>query len=160
MPTQQQIADRLDLSQRAVSELMGKLGIDTKNATLDAITIAYIRHLRGVASGHRSEDGLDLTRERVLTERVDRELKEMALSEKRGMLINVSQLEPELTNMVGAFKSELLARDDKLAADITALYGVKIDVTILNEYTYAALSQLSRYDNSHQAIVEQANVAS
>lgn len=158
MPTQQQIADRLDLSQRAVSELMVKLGVDTKKSNLDEITRAYIRHLRGVAAGHRSEDGLDLTRERVLTERVDRELKEMMLAEKRGTLINVTHLEPELTNMVAAFRSELLARDDKLAADLSALYGVKVDVTILNEYSYAALSQFGRYNNGNSTVVDETNI--
>jgi hypothetical protein len=154
MPTQKQIADHLDMSQQAVAELMEKLGIDWKTSALDKIRIAYIRHLRGVASGHRSEDGLDLTRERVMTERVDRELKELQVAEKRGMLINVMQLEPELMNMVGAFRSELLSRDDKLASDIATLYGVQVDVSILNEYTFATLEQFGRYDPGCRRFVD------
>lgn len=148
MPTQKQIADHLDLSQQAVAELMDRLGIDWKATPLERIRVAYIRHLRGVASGHKSEDGLDLTRERVMTERVDRELKELQVAEKRGMLVNVSQLEPELMNMVTAFRTELLARDDKLSSDLASLYGVQVDVQILNDFTYAALEQLARYDPS------------
>lgn len=146
MPTQKQIADHLDMSQQATAELMGRLAIDWKTASIDQVRVAYIRHLRAQASGHKSEDGLDLIKERVMTERVDRELKELTVAEKRGVLINVTQLDPELMNMIGAFRAELLARDDKLVSDLHALYGIQVDVTILNEFTYAALEQFGRYN--------------
>lgn len=156
MPTQQKIASHLDINQSSVSELMQKLSIDWKTASLDAIRIAYIRNLRSVAAGHKSADGLDLTRERVMTERVDRELKELQLSEKRGQLINVEQFEPELMNMIGAFRAELLARDDKLVSDLAALYGVQVDVSILNEFTFAALEQFGRYNHGNRGFVDPA----
>ncbi len=127
---------------------MQKLSIDWKSVSLDEIRLAYIRNLRGVAAGHRSTDGLDLTHERVLTERVDRELKLLLVAEKKGVLVNVEQLEPELMNMVGAFRAELLARDDKLKADLDALYGIELDLNLLNEHTHAALAQLARYEPS------------
>jgi hypothetical protein len=148
MPTQQQIAEHLDISQQQISELMQKLNINWQADTLDQIRVAYIRNLRSVAAGHRSSDGMDLTRERVLTERVDRELKELMVSEKRGMLVNVEQLEPELMNMISAFRGELLARDDKLKTDLDALYAINLDLNLLNEHTYAALAQLARYESS------------
>lgn len=146
MPTQQEIAGHLDLAQQNVSELMKKLGIDWKTATLDEIRVAYIRQLRSQAAGHRTDDGLDLVRERVLTERVDRELKQYTLAEKKGQLINVAQLEPELQQMVGAFRTELLARDDKLKADLDQLHGIDVDIQVLNVYTNDALRHLARYD--------------
>ncbi|MDR6583798.1 MarR family transcriptional regulator [Herbaspirillum frisingense] len=148
MPTQQQIADHLDLDQSAVSRLLEKLGVAWQTADMDEIRKAYIRQLRAQAAGHKSEDGLDLVRERVLTERVDRELKLLQVAEKRGLLINVEQLEGQLMNMVGAFRSELLARDDKLASELSTLYEVNVDVSLLNEHTFAALGQLARYDPS------------
>lgn len=144
--TQQDIADHLDLAQQNVSELMKKLEIDWREATLDEIRIAYVRQLRAQAAGHRTEDGLDLVRERVMTERVDRELKQFTLAEKKGLLVNVEQLEPELMQMVGAFRTELLARDDKLKADLDVLHGVEVDITVLNAYTIEALRHLARYD--------------
>lgn len=146
MPTQQQIAEHLDIDQAAVSRHMEKLGLDWKTATMDQIRVAYLRQLRAVAAGHRANDGSDLTYERVLTERVDRELKLLQVAEKRGVLVNVSQLEPELMNMVGAFRAELLARDDKLKDELDTLYGIDVDLSVLNEHTFAALDQLSRYD--------------
>lgn len=144
--TQQQIADHLDLTQKSVSEMLKKLDIDWTTSTLDDVRIAYLRQLRAQAAGHRTDDGLDLVRERVLTERVDRELKQYTLAEKKGQLINVAQLEPELQQMVGAFRTELLARDDKLKADLDQLHGIDVDIQVLNAYTNDALRHLARYD--------------
>ena len=152
MPTQQQIADHLDMSQQAVADLMERLAIDWREVSIDAKRVAYIRQLRGQAAGHKSESGLDLVKERVLTERVDRELKQLMVAEKKGLLINVEQLEPELTQMIGAFRSELLARDDKLKNALDALYGIDLDLTLLNEHTNTALSQLARYEPRSEGI--------
>ena len=143
--TQQQIADHLDLSQKTVSEFLSQLDFDWKTQGMDRIRVAYIRNIRAQASGHRRADGLDLVRERVLTERVDRELKQFTLAEKKATLINVAQLEPELMQMVGAFKSELLSSDDKRKSTLDALYGIDVDIQFLNEITYAALNHLARY---------------
>jgi hypothetical protein len=146
MPTQQEIADHLDMSQTEVSKFLNQAGIDWKVETLDYIRVQYVRKLRGNASGHKTEDGDDLVRERVLTERVDREMKLFTLAEKKGALVNVAQLETELQQMVGAFRAELLSRDDKLKLMIDAQYGIALDLAILNDHTYAALSHLARYD--------------
>ena len=144
--TQQQIADHIDLAQQNVSLLLQQMSIDRDSATLDDIRVAYIRKLRTQAAGHRGEDGTDLIAERVLTERVDRELKLFSLAEKKAQLINVAQLEPALMQMVSSFRIELLSRDDKLKADLNVLYGIDVDVQILNDYTNAALSHFARYD--------------
>jgi ribosomal protein L21 len=146
MPTQKQIAEHLDLSQTEVSKLMAELGIDWKKSDLAAIRVAYVRKLRAVAAGHKSHDGMDLTRERVLTEQVDRELKLYELAEKKGQLVSVEQLEGELKQMVAAFKTELIARDDKLKVELDALYGIDIDSQVLEAHTRDALAQLARYD--------------
>ena len=146
MATQKVIAAHLDLDQSSVSRLLADLGLDAKTASLESIRVAYLRKLRAVAAGHRSHDGMDLTHERVLTERVDRELKSLALAEKRGQLVNVEQIEPELALMAMAFRTELLARDDRLKADLDALHGIDIDLQVLTAHTRDALHQLARYD--------------
>jgi hypothetical protein len=146
MATQQEIASHLFMSQPMVSKAMERLGIDWNTASMDSVREAYIKHLRGIAAGHEAGEGDSLIGERILTERVDRELKELMLAEKKGMLINVAQLEPELMNMVSAFRAELLSRDDKLATDLGALYGIQVDVAILNEFTNAAMEQLCKYN--------------
>lgn len=134
------------MSQQAVSQQLAPLGIDWKTASMNEIRLAYIEHLRAVAAGHRSTDGFDLARERAMTEQVDRELKQITLAEKKGQVVNLVQLEPELARMVVAFRTELLARDDKLKAEIDALYGIDLDLAYINEHTRNALAQLARYD--------------
>lgn len=143
MPTQQEIADHLGISQPAVSQQMAPLGIDWKTSSLDAIRLAYLTHLRGVAAGHRSADGMDLARERALTEQVDRQLKLLTLAEKTGQLVNVTQLEPALHRQYMAFKAELEARDDKLKEELDLLYGIDVDLDVISTHTRNALAHLS-----------------
>lgn len=143
--SQAQFGALVGITQQAVSELLAR-GTLGKGASLKAWLASYCGNLRDQASGHVSSEGFDLIRERVLTERVDRELKELMVAEKRATLVNVAQLEPMLMNMVGAFRSELLSRDDKLRDELQALHGIDIDITILNAYTHAALTQFGRYD--------------
>lgn len=146
MPSQTEIAEHLGMNQSEVSRHMAVLDLDWKTTSMDQIRLTYIAHLRGVAAGHRSSDGMDLARERALTEQVDRELKQLTLAEKKGQLVNLAQLEPELLRMFVAFRTELLSRDDKLKAEIDALYGIDLDPAYLNEHTRNALAQLARYD--------------
>lgn len=143
MPTQQEIASHLGMNQSEVSRHMAALAIDWKAASLDEIRLAYLAHLRGVAAGHRSADGMDLARERALTEQVDRELKMLTLAEKKGQLVNVAQLEPALLRQYMAFKAELEARDDKLKEELDLLYGIDIDLELIGTHTRNALAHLS-----------------
>lgn len=146
MPTQTAIAEHLDLSQKAVSELMAELGINWSTATMDEIRVAYLRRLRSVAAGHKSSSGADLVHERVENERLDRQLKELQLAEKKGQLVNVAQLEPMLVQMVVAFRTEVLSRDDRLKDALDALYGIDVDLQVLNDHSHECLEQLARYD--------------
>jgi len=152
MVTQQEIADHLGISQPAVVKQLKTLGIDDwKEKTLDEIRLAYIERLRATASGYASLDGTyDLNKERVMTERVDRELKLFQLAEKKRELVNVAELWDELNVVFAAFRQELLSRDDKLKTELDTLYGVDIDVSILNEHTNNALKHLSGYLEGHR----------
>lgn len=146
MPTQQQIAKHLDLSQGEVSRLLDTLEIDWRGTSMDGIRVAYIRKLRAMAAGHRAANGDDLVAERVQNERLDRQLKELALAEKRSQLVNVEQLEQMLVQLFVSFRAEMLGRDDKLKATLDALYAIDIDLQVLTDHTHDALEQLARYD--------------
>lgn len=146
MPTQKDIADHLGISQSEVSRHMSALAIDWRTASMDAIRLAYMTHLRGIVAGTHSADGIDLARERALTEQVDRDLKLLTLAEKRGQLVNVAQLEPALTRQRMTFAAELAARDVQLKDELDRAYGVDIDLELIRAHTRNALSHLSGLD--------------
>lgn len=133
------------MSQQQISKIMERLDIDWTTASVDEVRVAYIRHLRVVAAGHESGDGTSLVGERILTERVDREMKQLMLDEKKGYLVNPTQLMDEIKQMCIAFREELLARDNKLKSELDAMYLLNIDIALLNEFTYAAISQFGKY---------------
>lgn len=146
MPTQKQIAEHLDLSQPEASKLLAALEIDWVKSDLATIRVLYIRKIRAVAAGHKSHDGADLTAERVLTEQVDREIKQFDLAERKGQLVSLVQLEPELRQMVAAFRTEVQGLPDKIKDELDALHGIDIDIALLEEHVHATFTQLARYD--------------
>lgn len=62
MLIQRTIADHLDLSQQAVSQIMAEMGINWKSATLKQVRVAYIRRLREQAAGRAASGDLDCGR--------------------------------------------------------------------------------------------------
>ncbi|WP_295990445.1 MarR family transcriptional regulator [Rugamonas sp.] len=150
--TQREIADHLDLAQQNVSVFLRQLDFDWRSATLDQIRIAYIRKLRATDTVHGRGDD-DLVRERILSERVDRELKVFNLEEKKAALINVAQLEPELVAMVAAWRSFLGLSDVQLKAKLDAEYGANVDRAIISDLTNSALAHLGKYDTGHGEVV-------
>ena len=102
--------------------------------------------MRAKASGHLSGDGFDLTKERVLTERVDRELKLYNLAEKKEVLVNKDQLLPELQNGFTALKTSLLSLAVQVKSTVDIQYGIDLDLSIIETEVNNALSSLSRYD--------------
>ncbi|MEI6542121.1 MAG: hypothetical protein WCL60_01280 [Methylococcales bacterium] len=116
---------------------------------MSEIRLAYINHLRGLASGHKSDD-MDLIKERVLTERVDRELKLFTLAEKKSQLINMEQLRPEIANAFLHIKTSLRGMTGKLKALIDARYDIDFDVNIITNEIDNALTELARHVPSSQ----------
>ena len=144
--TQQQVADHLDLHVSQVSRWLGQFGMTVEANSLDEIRIRYIQQLRGSAARQRADDGTDLVKERVLSERVDRQLKEIQIAEKLSVLVNVAELEAAYRQMVASFAVQLQSRDDALVDELRALYGHDIDRDLVARHTRDALEQLARYD--------------
>lgn len=149
MPTQAEIADHLGLNQSEVSRHMHALAIDWRAATMAQIRHAYIAHLQAVAARLQPSVEVDLTRERALTERVDRELKELSLAEKASQLVRLDQLTPALRDMAGAFRQELQARDRRLKDEIDRAYAIDCDLLLIEQHSRNALAQLERYAGEH-----------
>lgn len=96
-PTQAEIAEHVDLSDRSVREFLSDAGMDHKQWTLDGFRIAYIRHLREMAAGRAAAGDLDLATERAMLAREQRIKIEMQNAVTRGELAPVALLEEVLT---------------------------------------------------------------
>lgn len=81
---------------------------------------------------------------------------ELELAEKTGRLVDVEQLRPMYADMVSAFKTALLARDDKLRDELHQVYGIEVDLALLNRHTTDALHELSRYDPTSKSFTHDA----
>jgi phage terminase Nu1 subunit (DNA packaging protein) len=107
----------------------------------------YIKFLQDRIEARAGEDG-GLHDERTRLARLQSDEIEMRLLERRGQLVNATQFEEAVGQAVMSTRAELLARDDKLKGELDALYGIDVDLSLLNEHTRAALAQLARYDAS------------
>ena len=74
-PTQSEIAEHLDMSDRNLRDVLKMLDLDHKQASLSTIRVGYIRRLREQAAGRMGDElgGLDLVQERAALAREQRE---------------------------------------------------------------------------------------
>ncbi len=124
---------------------MKRLGIDWLTTSMDDIRLAYLEHLRRVTAPMTQADEGGLTAQRVLTARVDRELKTIALAEKSAGLVNMAQLVPALQAMYTTYETELRARDRALKSSIDAEYHIDVDRQLIDAHTDNALAQLAAW---------------
>jgi len=154
VPSQRDIAQHLDLSQPRVHQLMRSLGLeDYADRPLEQIRVAYIRNLRAQAAGHRSADGTDLTYERVLSERQQREINAVKLAQMTGALVPRNEVGPTWDSLVVAARTELLSLKDRVVAEIRTAHGIDIDPELVDCHVRRALERLARDedDAAHDA---------
>lgn len=93
---QQAVAEHLDMSQQALSQWLGRLGIDLKSSTIDEIRVAYIRAIREQAAGRAAAGDLDLATERARLAREQADKIAMQNAVTRGELTHTVILEQVL----------------------------------------------------------------
>lgn len=112
MPTQNQVADHLDLgSTRYVRELRdaGKIP-DPRTATMDEIRVAYLRGLRDEAAGRGAGDASrNLTEERGKLLALQRRREELRNLELEGAVLPVEDVIATWANRIAACKRRLRA---------------------------------------------------
>jgi len=84
VPSQQEVAEHLDMTRQSASDMLQKLGISLRSTSLTEIRVAYIRRLREQAAGRFSDGPLDLMNERarLAKEQADRLELQNALTRK------------------------------------------------------------------------------
>lgn len=131
--SQKDIAEHLDMSQQAVSQLMDQLGINWKKSDLSAIRIAYIRRLREQAAGRAATGDLDLATERAGLAKAQRERIEMqnAVTRKElapvGLITEVlAKTAAKIAGLFDAIPGLVRRRAPHLSAEVIGLIGEEI----------------------------------
>jgi phage terminase Nu1 subunit (DNA packaging protein) len=151
MSKQHEIAQHLDLSERRVRDLLKELGLPTRNPDMDQVRTAYIRHLRAVASRHKSESGLDLTQERAKLAAAQREKTEIEVARLRGDLLQAEEVKHEAFNLARRVRDRLMLIPHNLAAILGADQNPTVIERKMGKAIREALEELtSQVDNNNQ----------
>lgn len=110
--TQTIVADHLDLSQAAASQLLRRLGCDLETATVDQIRVEYIRHLRAMAAGH---GGDALAAERLRLTAARRAKAELQARTMAGELVEAAAVSRGITDATAAMRASLERIGPRLA---------------------------------------------
>src|SRR5262245_56193877 len=134
MPSGTEIAAHLDLSLTRVSILQNE-GVLPKGESLDAIRVAYIRHLRKKKGG--------VTDERSRLDAAKADLAELELAERRGELVPAVDQDAALIALATAVQARILAVPAKTATQLAADTTPDGCEAIQRRALYAALHDLA-----------------
>lgn len=142
MPTHSQtkIAEHLDMSTRNLREVLGSLGLDWKDSSLDEIRIAYIRKLRETAAG-RGDD--KLSDARIRRELADARLKELQFAKENKMIINVDDIEPAIISLFKEILSAVMEAGNKSLQSIENEHNLKLDDNLVLGHLRTALGNIA-----------------
>ncbi|MDQ7989030.1 MAG: hypothetical protein REI09_05280 [Candidatus Dactylopiibacterium sp.] len=132
--TQAEIAAHLDISDRRLRELLSEWGVDHRAVPLDDLRVRYLKKLREEAAGRASSGGVELTTERALLAREQREKIAMQNAVTRGELMPRSLLEqvlaataPKVCAQLEAIVPALRKRTGYRSEDLDYVAGVIAD---------------------------------
>lgn len=162
MATQLEIAQHLDMSDRNVRDLIkrgvlpgsrGPGGLD-----VDECRVAYIRYMRGIASGQvSSSEDLDAAHERARKDKAQADKTELEVARLKRQMVVWAAVEKAWGNMLTRLRSKLLTLPSKVAPLVQASDGEYATITeIVRKAVSDALRELS--DDPGDEIVEAPDV--
>lgn len=133
MPTQLEIADHLDISERRVRDVLKALALDWTVLTMDDIRLAYIRDLREKSAGRGGNDQVNLTRARADQAVVDTALKSLQYNREIGSVIDASDAEDVLGRWSGYANREYISGLSRLISEIESRYKISVDNKLVED---------------------------
>jgi len=129
-----------DLVRRGVLPREGRAKFD-----IDAIRLAYIRHIRDVAGGRKSDsDAPELTAERARLTRAQASKAEMELAALEGILVPAEDVEKVWGSLTSSFRSRMISLPGKFAHQCAAMTNAAEVEALLRESIYEALNEISQ----------------
>lgn len=142
-----EISEILGLSDRRIRQLEKEgalVKIGRGKYDLKASVQRYIEYIK--EQGEKTEEELDLTREKTLLTRANRQKVELELQIMRGELHRSEDVRCVMNNMLGAFRARVLAIPSKTAPQLLAQTDLAVVQDIIKKEVYEALQELSEYD--------------
>lgn len=143
------LSELLEVSERTLTDWQQKgmpvavsAGRGASNEYSPAEVIAWLLVRANDTSRESAKDRLD----RLRGDQLEREI-----LKEDGVLVMPEDLDVEYGALVEAARAELLFNmPDALAAELTAIHGEEVDVSVIRRHIEDALTTLSHYDDSSQ----------
>ena len=144
------LANAMNVTPRRVAQLVheGLPREERGKYELGKCLLWYIRYLQN-ALEHRAVQTPDgevssLREERLALLRLDRELREIELAEKRGQLVAIADVEKAMSDLVLTAKARIMGLAPRLAADLVAETSRVMIQAKVEKEVRAALSHLEK----------------
>jgi hypothetical protein len=152
MPTQAEIAEHLDMSERNVRDVLkglaDKYNLDSdwwKNIPLGSIRTRYIRDLREKAAGRGGDDQFNLTKQRAEESRVKTAMMNLEYHEKLGLLVQAEVAAAMLIEWAMRTNREVQSGFTKLAGEIQSTHKIEVSNKLVEDIAGPTLKRIQEH---------------
>ena len=148
MASQSEISSKLGINVATFKDFVARGIIEERDRgqyTLEECAKQYLSHLREIAAGRMTTDGLNLADERARLAKEQADAKEMENMVERGELLYMDDVIKDFEEQLMICKTKLLATPTKIAAEVFSSRDVQEVQEIMEEAIKDALSELVGY---------------
>ena len=146
MPTQLEIAEHLDMSDRNVREVFTRLGLaDWQSASLDEIRIIYIRDMRAKAAGRGGHQLEQLNAARIDDLQQKAANGRLVYHEKLRSLIPAMEAERALSDWSAFANREYLGGVERLIQEIENVQKITVDRSVVAKVAGPTTERIAGY---------------
>ncbi|MFL9674345.1 hypothetical protein ACXUPC_13825 [Pseudomonas marginalis] len=145
MPTQIEVAEHLDLSERAARDVLKRLNLDWQVVSLAEIRTAYIRDLREKAAGRGGSQLERLNTARITDLEQSSANRRLVYHEKLRSLIPAGDAERVLSDWAGFANQEYLGGYERIIQEIENVLKVTVDRAVVNKIVGSTIERIAGY---------------
>lgn len=145
MPTQKEIAQHLDMSERNCRDMLKTLELDWTVSSMGEIRTAYIRDLREKAAGRGGSQSEVLTAARIEESTVKSANGRLAYHEKLGTLVPTADAAFALNEWASYANREYTAGFEKLIQETESTLKVSMDRGMVDRIAGTTINRIGGY---------------
>jgi phage terminase Nu1 subunit (DNA packaging protein) len=144
--TTKELSEILGLSDRRIRQLENEGSLVKITHGKFDLPQSIQKYIQVIKEQSESDEEIDLTTERTLLTRANRQKVELELKIMQGELHRSEDIEQVMNDMLGTSRARLLGIPGKIASKLIALTEVEVIKNIIKTEIYEALQELSDYD--------------